>query len=75
MADEGQQRQGAPAAEETAIRGSAWMAIQQGAQVVGELGGGIGGVAAAVHVAKQSKGGSSDQSGGPQASAGGDSKQ
>jgi hypothetical protein len=78
MADEGQQRQEAPA-EETAIRGSAWMAIQQGAQVVGELGGGIGGIAAAVHVAKQSKG-SSDQSGGgsgpgPQSSAGSDSKQ
>ena len=30
-----------------------WQVIQQGAQVVGELGGGIGGIAAAVHVADE----------------------
>jgi hypothetical protein len=76
MADDGQQRRDtANPTEETAIRGSgAWMAVQQGAQVVGELGGGIGGIALAVQVAKQSKGGPSNQSSGGNSSAGGDSK-
>jgi hypothetical protein len=77
MANEGQQgRDTASPTEETAIRGSgAWMAVQQGAQVIGELGGGIGGIALAVQVAKQSKGsGPSSQSGGGQGPTGGDSK-
>jgi hypothetical protein len=38
--------------EERAIRESAWQVVQQGAQVVGELGGGVGGIALAVHLAK-----------------------
>lgn len=68
MVDNGRQQSGGGAPDPEApksLRGSgAWMAIQQGAQVVGELGGGIGGVALAVQVAKQSKGG--DPSGGGQ---------
>lgn len=43
--------------EERAIKEGAWQVIQQGAQVVGELGGGIGGIAAAVHVATNLKSG------------------
>jgi hypothetical protein len=74
MADDGQQQSGSAPDPEVAksLRGSgAWMAVQQGAQVVGELGGGIGGVALAVQVAKQSKGGPSSKSGGGQGPAGG----
>jgi hypothetical protein len=77
MADDGQQQSGSAPDPEVAksLRGSgAWMAIQQGAQVVGELGGGVGGIAAAVHVAKQSKGGPSNQSGGQGSEGGGGSK-
>jgi hypothetical protein len=75
MADDGQQQSGGARDPEAlkSLRGSgAWIAIQQGAQVVGELGGGVGGVALAVQVAKQSKGGG--PSGGDQGSAGGGSK-
>jgi hypothetical protein len=67
MADDGQQHSGGardPEALES-LRGSGtWMAIQQGAQVVGELGGGVGGVALAFQVAKQSKGGGQGSAGG-----------
>jgi hypothetical protein len=76
MADDGQQQSDGASDPDVAkvIRGSgAWMAIQQGAQVVGELGGGIGGIAAAVHVAKQAKSPPSQSSGG-NSSAGGDAK-
>jgi hypothetical protein len=59
----GQQPRREAPLEERAIRESAWQAIQQGAQVVGELGGGIGGVAAAVAVAKSGKGGGSSGGG------------
>jgi hypothetical protein len=77
MADEGQQQSGGAPDPDVAkvVRGSgAWMAVQQGAQVVGELGGGIGGIAAAVHVAKQAKGSPPSQSSGGNSSAGGDTK-
>ncbi|HEY3829115.1 MAG TPA: hypothetical protein VGL57_07970 [Solirubrobacteraceae bacterium] len=77
MADDGQQQSGGAPDPEVAksLRGSgAWMAVQQGAQVVGEPGGGIGGIALAVQVAKQSKGGPSNQSSGGNGAAGGESK-
>lgn len=76
MADEGQQQSGGAAGEPKELRGSAWMAVQQGAQVVGELGGGIGGVALAAQVVKQSMGGgsSSQSDGGQGSTGGGDSK-
>jgi hypothetical protein len=48
-----------PSLEERALKESAWQVVQQGAQVVGELGGGIGGIAAAVHVATNLKRGGS----------------
>lgn len=48
---------GQPAEVDKSVREGAWQVVQQGAQVVGELGGGIGGVAAAVALAKAGKGG------------------
>lgn len=56
--DQGQaaNQPGPPEYGEKAIRESAWQVVQQGAQVIGELGGGIGGIAAAVHVATNLKG-------------------
>jgi hypothetical protein len=77
MADDEQQQSGGVPDPDAAkaIRGSgAWMAVQQGAQVVGELGGGIGGIAAAVHVAKQAKSSPPSQSSGGNSSAGGNAK-
>jgi hypothetical protein len=47
------------------------MAVQQGVQLVGELGGGIGGVVLTIQVAKQSKGAPSNKSGGGQGPTGG----
>lgn len=61
MADQntGQQETGEPTPpqlEERAIRESAWHLIQQGAQVFGETGVGLGGIATALHFAKQGGG-------------------
>jgi len=43
---------------EEELRGSAWMVAQQAAQMVGEIGVGVGGIAGAVQVAKGMVGGS-----------------
>lgn len=47
-----------PPLGEEEIRGSAWMIAQQAAQMVGEVGVGVGGIAGAVQVAKGMIGGS-----------------
>jgi hypothetical protein len=48
-----------PVRGETEIREGAWQVIQQGAQVFGEIGGGIAGIAAGVKVIGDKFGGGS----------------
>jgi hypothetical protein len=48
-------------------RGSAWHLIQQGAQVFGETGVGLGGIATALHFAKAGGGGTPSQPAQPSA--------